>query len=59
MVPVEPTEIMLVNTVMDTTITRRVYTNYDKHDNWIQCTEMDEKGKIKRILKRRIAYREE
>jgi len=55
--PSETTEIMLMNGVADKTITHRVYTGYDKHDNWIQCTEMNETGKLKRILKRRITYR--
>jgi hypothetical protein len=56
--PAEITQIMFMNPGTDTTITRRVYTDYDRYGNWIQCTETDEKGKAKRILKRRITYRE-
>lgn len=55
--PSEIKEIRFMNNVADSTITRRIYTGYDKHNNWIQSTEVDEEGKTKRILKRRITYR--
>jgi hypothetical protein len=56
--PSEIKQFRFMSNGVDTTITRRVYTGYDKYDNWIQCTETDEKGKTKRILKRRITYKE-
>lgn len=56
--PAEITQVAFMNGNTTTTITRHIYTGYDEHDNWVQCTETDEKGKAKRILKRRIIYRE-
>jgi hypothetical protein len=56
--PSEIKEVRFMNNGLDSAITRRVYTDYDKHNNWIQSTEADDKGKTKRVLKRRITYSE-
>ena len=55
--PAEITQVAFMNGKTTTTITRHIYTGYDEHDNWVHCTETDENGKPKRILKRRITYR--
>jgi hypothetical protein len=39
------------------TTTRYIYTIYDEHNNWTECKLTDEKGRIRKIVRRRITYR--
>lgn len=56
--PEETIQTSLINDQLVTTVTRHLYNSYDQYGNWIESTETDETGKAKKILKRRIIYRD-
>jgi len=55
--PAETTQMTKIDSLTNTTTIRYAYNLYDNYGNWIECTEMDEKGNAHKIMKRKITYR--
>ena len=55
--PIKVMQTVMTDSLTNLTTTRYEYNLYDDHGNWIECTEMDERGTAHKILKRKFTYR--
>ena len=55
--PLTVVETQLLNGHPSVTRTRYVYDSFDEHGNWIRRWEQDEKGQVRKLVKRTIRYR--
>jgi hypothetical protein len=54
--PSEVVQTQVINGAPSVTITRYMYDRFDEYGNWIQRREVDEKGNVRKLLKREIHF---